>query len=381
VSDVEICDRAALHRFAWPEGTTAERVFLTALMDAGVEAHVANVQTTPVLVRLGNMVFPTTVNDREYENSYVCSPYTATISYPLRELDIVNFRSRTLRWSLRALIGCMAPLLRGARINKVVCVNNWLLSTNLYPDWDGAGLDRLTEVLRRRFPACAILFRSLNEATNAALCRSFRRAGYRLVPSRQVYVFDGRRPMYLRKPDNQRDLRLLRNAPYTLIQNEALTNADDVAAVRLYEMLYLEKYSPYNPQFTVPLVRLWRRQRLMDLFALRSRQGTLHGVVGCFSRGGVMTSPLVGYDTSLPREAGLYRMLAAIVLREAAARAMTLNLSSGVGHFKRLRGGIPYIEYTAVYDRHLPHHRRAAWRALEYLLTEVGIRVLQKYQL
>ena len=95
----------------------------------------------------------------------------------------------------------------------------------------------------------------------------------------------------------------------------------------------------------------------------------------------VLDQKRVGYDTSLPIELGLYRMLAAIVLREAARRAITLNMSSGIADFKRLRGGIAHIEYSAVYYDHLPMRRRIVWRTLATLLDQIGVRVLKKNEL
>ena len=56
------------------------------------------------------------------------------------------------------------------------------------------------------------------------------------------------------------------------------------------------------------------------MFGLRGPNGRLDGVVGCFVRNNVISSPLVGYDTTLPIDLGLYRMLSAIVLGEAARR-------------------------------------------------------------
>jgi hypothetical protein len=379
VNDVELCGPEGLASFHWPEGTDYERAFLTPLVRDGARPYIANIDTRMMLLRVGNIVMPVTVNEREYDNSYVCSPYTAVISYPLEEL--AKLKSRTLRGALRALIHVMAPLMRGGGINQVVCVNNWLLSTNLYPAWNGAGLDRLTEMLIAQFPDKAIMFRSLNRATNDELCQAFVKAGYVLAPSRQVYMFDGVKPDYLRKQDTRRDQKLLRDTSYTLVSHDALTDDDDEDVVRLYNMLYLKKYSYYNPQFTVKLVRLWRLERLMKLFGLRGPHGRLDGVVGCFSRNQVLTTPLVGYDTTVPIEEGLYRMLAAIVLREAAQRSMTLNMSSGVAGFKRLRGGAPQIEYSAIFYAHLPWRRRGIWRTLSLLLTQVGARVLKKYQL
>jgi len=348
-------------------------------MEAGVPPYVANIDSTMALLRVGTVVFPVTINDREYENSYVCSPYTATITYPLEELAKLD--SRLLRASLKAIICTMAPLLRAAQINKVVCVNNWLLSTNLYPDWNGDGLDSLTKMLCRHSPDRAIMFRSLNRATNERLCPCFADAGYHLVPSRLVYVFDGIKADFMRKQDTRRDQNLLRNTSYSVVGQETLTDEDDEAIVRLYDMLYLKKYSRHNPQFTARWVRLCRRERLLDLYGLRNEDGRLDGIVGCFSRNGVLSSPLVGYDTSLSIDLGLYRLLSALVLREAARRKMTLNMSSGVGEFKRLRGGVPHVEYSAVFYDHLPPHRRAVWGTLAMLLEQIGVRVLKKYEL
>ena len=56
------------------------------------------------------------------------------------------------------------------------------------------------------------------------------------------------------------------------------------------------------------------------------------------------------------------------------ARTLLLNLSGGAGDFKMLRGGVPTIEYDAVYHAHLPRHRRLPWRILRALFTESAVR-------
>jgi O-acetyl-ADP-ribose deacetylase (regulator of RNase III) len=57
-------------------------------------------------------------------------------------------------------------------------------------------------------------------------------------------------------------------------------------------------------------------------------------------------------------------MLIALAISEAARRRLKLNLGGGVGYFKSLRGAVPVEEYDAVYDRHLPSHRRLGWATL-----------------
>ena len=363
----------------WPAGCEYEQQYLQPLLARGVTPFVSNVETSFFLLYAGGEVFPVTVNRQEYANSYVCSPYVSAVSYPLEELVKIN--SKATRGALRTLILSVAPLLRWANIDRVVSVNNWLLSTNLYSCWDGSNIREVTAFLTNRFPGHAILFRSLNRITNPTLCDRFIEAGYLLAPSRQVYLINGAQSEYLRRPNTRWDQRLLQATDYKVVDHDGLRAADDDRIRDLYNFLYLQKYSQHNPHFSSELVGLWREKRLLTMFGLRSAAGKLDGVVGCFSRGGVLTAPLVGYDTNLPQRSGLYRMLMAIVLRKAAEDGMMLNLSSGAAQFKRLRGGKACMEYTAVAYRHLPFRSRQTWRALAALMKSCGERTLRTYQL
>lgn len=94
-----------------------------------------------------------------------------------------------------------------------------------------------------------------------------------------------------------------------------------------------------------------------------------------------MTTPLFGYDTSLPQQLGLYRMLSARLIEIACERRVLLHESSGAAQFKRNRGAEAEIEYTAVQVGHLPLRRRLPWTALADLLTKIGVPLLRKYKL
>ena len=378
--DLQICDRNSLDSFCWTDEVSPFRKLLVELVSNRVQDYFANCQTEFMLCRLGEHVLPITVNEEEYENCYVCSPYAGAISYPLYELHEID--SRLLRGGLAGLVYSIAPVLRSACINRVVCVNNWMLSTNLYSQWDGEGIEELVRELIERYPSHAILFRSLNTATNQRLCTQFKRAKFLMAPSRQVYIFDDPESKLLSRKNCKWDLRLLtQQTEYETLTPDQIGEDTDSRIKSLYDMLYLEKYTPLNPHFTKRLIRCWRESSAFQLFGLRSPEGTLDGIAGCFDRGGVMTTPLVGYDTSLPRKLGLYRMLITIVLREAARRGIPLNLSSGASGFKRLRGAEPYIEYTAIYCEHLPRYRRMVWKTLAGMLTHVGARVLRELKL
>jgi len=69
------------------------------------------------------------------------------------------------------------------------------------------------------------------------------------------------------------------------------------------------------------------------------------------------------------------------VLNTTLERNAVLNLSAGAAHFKRLRGGEPTIEYSAVLSRHLPVATRRTLRALGVLTTRLGIPIMKRFKL
>lgn len=356
-----------------------EQFYFAPMMNEGTRAYVANADTTVHFADLGGTLIPVTINDAQYDNTYVCSPYSAYASYAREELYVL--RNPLLEKALAGLLAVIAPLLRLTEFNRVAHVNNWLLSTNIHGPLAPAELERVTTAALAAYPQHAIVIRSLNERLNGAMMRDLAKLGYHFAPSRQVYLFDGAHPGYMDKTNTVRDQKLLDESPYMRVAHNEFSEQDYGRVKELYDLLYIRKYSAINPQFTEAYIRLCHERGLLTLHGLRDSGGALQGVIGCFERHGVVTAPLVGYNTALPREHGLYRMLMAIVLRSTAERGLMLNLSSGAASFKRLRGGEAEIEYSAVYDRHLPLRRRLPWRLLEALLMRIGVPLMRKWKL
>ena len=357
-----------------------QKVFWLAFAEDS-QRMIANVRTEFRFALHDRSVIPISVNDTDYENSYVASTYNGVVTYPLEELRLLP--SAIQRLSVASMIHCVAPALRFGKVNRAVVVNNWLLSTNLYPQIDLHWLDNLLSELRETFPQHAILFRSLNEATNSVLLEHLRRSGFLLAPSRQVYLFDGREPEFMERHNSKIDAKLLQQtSPYQVVEdNQWSSDEHDARIEQLYDWLYLDRYSRNNPQFTAELMKLWRETGMLKFFGLQNASGSLDGIVGLFACEGAVTVPVVGYDTLKPKSLGLYRRLMAIALRESVQQKWMLNLSSGAASFKRLRGGRAQIEYTAVACDHLPIKQRLMWRSLAGLLQKVAAPLLQRYEL
>ncbi len=374
--DVQLFTRADLSSLDWPctpDGDYARR-YLIPFMQDGPQKYIRNVYNTELLIaKVGEALLPLTVTDFHPDNAFICSPYSHYISYGGFE-EVHRLNNPPLEALIRLLVLPIAAYFRHSDFDRVVYVNNWLLSTNLYPSLTEAQIEVLAGELPRRFTDRAIVFRSVDNLANPILYNSLKKVGYEMVLSRQVWY---------QKPEETRhnkqfkvDRSLWRRSDYEVVDGKQLTDDDISRALELYNLLYLTKYSHYNPQFTNEFMRLARDQGLLHLRGLR-RAGSLDGVLGYFERHGLMTQPLFGYDTGLPQKEGLYRMLSLLTIQEGLSQGLTVHASAGVGGFKKLRGGKSVIEYNAVYHRHLPLRRQLPWKIMKRI-SDLAIPVFKK---
>ncbi|WP_339845339.1 GNAT family N-acetyltransferase [Paenibacillus sp. FSL W7-1088] len=382
-SRVRFYDRNSLEDMDWPntgDGRYA-RAYLEPLMLQGTRGFMINVSTNLLIARIDDLVLPLTVNEAEYENSYVCSPYTHYVRYAKQELILLQ--KPLLEKGLSALLSVVGWGMRHSQINKVVHVNNWLFSTNLYPAMSGEQAVCLLAAVKERYPEHAVVFRSLCPGLHSDLTEELKQAGCQLIPSRQIYLYQPNDPNFGNAKSRwllKRDYELLAKHGYEFVSEANLTEEDIPRIAELYKLLYLEKYSYNNPQFSEQFIATAKASGALALYGLR-KEGRLDAVMGYFCRNGVMTTPLFGYDTALPQSIGLYRMLSACLIRQARENGHLLHESAGAAQFKRNRGAVPNFEYSAVYERHLPMSRRWCWLLLERLLNRMGVPLMRRMKL
>lgn len=375
----ELFDPLEGPRSGWPAGAEAERAYLEAFARQGSTALIANLRTRVLGLKAGKRILPVTVNEAEYGDSYVCLPHSAYALYAKDELRIVDVGA--WRPGLSALAGGAGAALRAARANRIVQVDNWMLSTNLHGDASGWDIDAIRRLLVERYPDHVIAVRCLDAWSDARLLDRFREAGWRLLPSRQVWVIDDIGRDWRPHRDSRRDLTLLRATPCGLDEMAELRPGDAARIAELYGMLYLDRYSTLNPAFTEAYVEMTHRAGVFTYRGLRDPDGRLAAVVGCFIRGGVLTTPVVGYDTARPASEGLYRMASALFTLLAETRGLRLHGSAGAASFKRNRGARPVLEYCAYYVDHLSAFRRSVIRGAETLLNRVAAPLMKERQL
>ncbi len=370
-----------------PHSETLVDSYLLACTPCAGQHPIRNLATQLAVLDLGDLQLPVSLNDGGERsasgeaNTYVVSPVTAYGDYALEELQRLG--KPWLFWPAALLLRSLRRLMTGAHLDRVIHINNWLLSTNLYPaGWRGEGLAQALPLLTEQYPRHALVLRSLNQTTNPELIAELRDLGCIAVPSRQVYLFDGRQQAsFSARHNNRLDARLLRKTPLQQLDGADFSAADFARAEQLYQLLYLDKYSRLNPQYTADWLRAGRDQGWLRLCGLSLPGGELLGVVGWFELDGVLSVPIVGYDTQTDSRLGLYRLLTQLCVQRAAKERRLLNFSSGAAQFKRLRGGEPAIEYSLVLVRHLPFVQVLTWRLLAGLLRMLAVPLMRKLQL
>jgi hypothetical protein len=382
--NIQIYDRRSIDQVPWPatpDGAYA-RSLLGPLIHHGPQRLIDNADAEVRVLVAGDLVLPLVLGNHTpaIKNSYVCSPTTHYIDYAKREVEIELHGQPLARALLPPMLDLLRPLLLWSKFERVVFVNNWLLSTNLYPAMPHELLRSLRDALVCSFPEHAIVFRSVNDQLNVALMQQLRRLDFRQVFSRQVYILDPRDSGYQQKKSYQKDRSLARRSAYTWAEAAQIQPADIARIKALYDDLYLKKYSFYNPQFNRQFFAEALRERWLTLMVLK-QEGRIDGVLGFVERNGVMTTPLIGYDRSVDAAAGLYRLISLKLVDEAAARGLILHQSSGAAAFKRHRGSIASMEYNLVFDRHLAPRYRLPWQLLAALSRAVIAPVMRRYQL
>ncbi len=381
---ISIYTRQTIDRLPWPDTPNGDyaRRLLGPLVCQGPRHLIANVDAEVQALLINNTVLPVVLGNTapKVKNAYVCSPTTHYIDYAIREVEIELHNQRLARSVFPLALNMLRPLLHWSAFERVVFVNNWLLSTNLYPEVAEDLLPAVRDALVRAFPDRTIIFRSVNDQLNARLKEQLGRLDFRPVFSRQVYILDPSDPSYKRKKSFQKDVSLARRTAYHW-QDATQIRPEDIPRIKqLYDDLYLEKYSFYNPQFTEQFMSEALREQWLHFWILK-RDERIDGVLGFVKRDGVMTAPLIGYDRSVDPGEGLYRLISLKLVEEAVRHGLILNQSSGASTFKQHRGSIPVMEYNMVYDHHLAPRYRLPWQLLDLLSRNVIAPMMRHYGL
>lgn len=347
------------------------RAMLDTMVAAGSEAMIANVTTELSSLEVAGRHMPVTCDDGRIGDSYVCSPHSAYVLYAREELAMV--RAGWITTPARGMLAALDLLLRRARINRIVHLGNWMLSTNLHDGWRGEGLRKARDALVAMYPDHFLGIRSVDDWSSPGLGDALRADGWILTPSRQIWVTDDLRCDWAPRHNHANDRRLIARTQLRIDDLDGVTDEDARRIAELYAMLYVDRYSTLNPMLTPAFIKASAKTGMIGYRVARDRSGIIMAVAGMWTRDGVMTPPVVGYDTGRPQREGLYRIATWLFMERALEAGWRLHASAGAAHFKRQRGARGAIEWNAYYARHLPRGRQLAIEALAALLTRTAV--------
>lgn len=382
---VFIYNRKNITQLPWQDFYQGEqmRLLFAPMIDQGLKQYVQNAPQEIQLLALDQYLLPLVVSHRYQPNTtYICSPISQYFDLALEEIKLEMPENPTLSARLAPYV--LGGLKRGFvayRYDRLVMVNNWLLSTNLYPALSASQIREAYSALLAQFPSYAIMFRSVNELLTPNLFETLKNSRFRAIVSRPVLYLDTQKGEYKRKRMFKSDQKLWKKSQegYYWEKNPELSAEEQKRVLSLYQSLYLDKYSSLNPQYTPAYLEILLQSGLLDFHILK-KEGTIFGVTAFFKQNGQITTPFIGYDREVPLKTGLYRFLNLRLMEEAISENLLLNMSSGAANFKKMRGGEGSMEYNMVFDRHLLPAYRRPWQIYELISDYIAVPEMRAHQ-
>jgi hypothetical protein len=375
---IELFDSENIDQLIWPEteeGHFAKKLLLP-LIKHGVQSYFDNVQTNMMALQIDNFVLPITINDAEVDNSYVCSFYSYYIGCGLNNLD--SIKNKTFQKGVETVLKGLGKFLRAGKIDKVVSVNNWLFSTNLYPNLSENQILDIRNFIEKKFPTHAIAFRSINTIDKNSVIQALKNNRFNLIASRQIFITNSLEKEVFESRLFKSDIRFLNKTEYEVGELTTNEGTEIPKMLSLYRALYIDKYSSISPQLNEKFLQLLVDNQIFKFKTLK-KNNQIDGIVGYYSAYGVMMSPFFGYDTKQPQQVGLYRLLSTILSLQAKDSGELFHQSSGASFYKSVRRAKSDIEYIAIYSKHLGYGRRFYWKALKIIMNYFGIYWMKKY--
>ena len=273
------------------------------------------------------------------EHTYITALRMGWFDYAAHELGPTTAAGRAMRGA-GAVAGWFG-------LDRAVLVGNEPVSTN---NRSARQLAALPATCAAEAQACRdahLGVRNLTPEFHAPLMAQLSAQGFVMLPARVVYVYDARREPLRATSHLKRDRALLRRSGLEPQMLETLTPGEALHIRQQYDAVYLDRHCRLNAQYTAAFFRDTVESGAMRCLVLRDGEGEIRAFALLQQAGDVLTAPAVGYDTGRP-EAGYYRQLVAALLGHVERERLLLNYSAGAGDFKRKRGGVPMMDYTAL---------------------------------
>lgn len=317
------------------------------------------------------------------KSTYVTSIEAHYVDYAW---DEVCFHTRNpiirgLAWIILCFVWYLCRLSEVGAVD-VCYINNFLRSTNQYRDEQelSQNYKLLTSELAARYHKHVCVFRTLDRIATPNLLKALqhdhncvfvfsRIVNHLDVESSEVF-YHGQSPKDMRVVEKhlgatRQEMKDVQDgkSPFQPLMDRCreertdsshfmrLCTKDDSIETfqriqKLYEDLYIRKYSTHNPMYSAEFFR-----EVVDIWTLailvRRRDGEIEGFAAFAECGNSSCCPALGYEMESSTPA--YIILMFWTMLEAKSRKKLLNMSGGASHFKQKRGAVPVLEVSGVW--------------------------------
>ena len=323
--------------------------FVKAMALQPVRERIANAHSEFKLLELAGRQWPLTIENNRIGGTYVASPHSAYVLYARDEIDILGLEGAR-QWGAKVALAALDRWLKALAINRTVHIDNWMLSTNLHGNWDGAGLLQIRQSVTQAFPNHLPIIRNVDPWCCPQLLESLMADGWTLLPSRQIWVTDDLEKNWKPRSHTKSDRRALRRSALEVEDLERVGDHDAERIANLYAQLYLKRYSSLNPAYSAHFVKIASQSGTLRWRVARNTGGTIMASAGMRVAGDIVTVPMLGYDMQRPKSEALYRIASLLSADWAMERGYRHHGSSGAGEYKANRGARSVIEYMAIHS-------------------------------
>ncbi len=247
------------------------------------------------------------------------------------------------------------------KIDKAIYIKHYGFSTCLFDEDEILQIINNLNDLKIKFPNHAIIIRSIPKNYIYNLQHEFKP-----IISRLIWQIDDVKNKWLKRTDVKNDLEILKKFNLKhVVYDETIEDEKLNECINLYEKLYIEKYSKFNPKININYLKFLLKEKIISLHCLE-KENKILAFCTIYISGNQITSPMLGYKEC---EIPLYRAIMAIVPLVAIEKNLKLNFSGGAGNFKKNRGGQPNIEYYLIIDDHLSIWRRLSYSFFKFIIN------------
>lgn len=338
----------------------------------GSKKFIQNIDVDIKILEINERLIPITFGNN-YENQCFSVSVLGMFSYLYDESQksVENLFLKKFLWFFSKNI---YKIMKISGTYKAIFVNNFLLSTNFFPQLSCQEIWELRNFLTNTYPDFSIIFRSVNEFEEQALC-DFEKNNFKKIIFRQVYVgYKNLVEKYQKIKEVKSDKNLLKRSQLQQITSKNFSQNEIREIVECYANLYIKKYSNKNPILTENFIKNILKNNIFSLWILKNEKSEIIATYGYYQAFWQIASPIFGY-----KDGAYYRHLTSFFFQEAMNRCEILNWSSGVGEFKMHRWNEMKIEYFCAYYAHLDWKNRCIWFLVSFFSKYLWEPYFKKY--